>query len=115
MLSLGQNGRFGNQLLQYAFVRFYAQQHDLIAEFPDWIGRDIFDFDDPFPSAKLPSLNEADADLFGSLQGRTGQVFAGRDINGYFADNTKEWGAGDLSFALSTHQDKKSKEYSPKP
>lgn len=92
MRSVGQNGRFGNQLLQYAFVRFYARQHDLIAEFPDWIGRDIFDFDDPFPSAKLPSLNEADADLFGSLQGRTGQVFAGRDINGYFAGNTKEWG-----------------------
>ncbi len=93
MLSLGQNGRFGNQLLQYAFVRLYAEQHGLVAEFPDWIGRDIFDFDDPFPSAKLPILNEKNADLFGSLQGRTGQVFADRDISGYFRGNTKEWGA----------------------
>jgi hypothetical protein len=93
MRSLGQNGRFGNQLLQYAFVRLYAQQHDLVAEFPDWIGRDIFDFADPFPSAKLPSLNESDADLFGSLVGRTGRVFPDRDINGYFVGNTREWGA----------------------
>jgi len=93
MLSLGQNGRFGNQLLQYAFVRLYAQQHDLVAEFPDWIGRDIFDFDDPFPSVKLPILNEKNADLVGSLHGRTGQVFADRDISGYFVGNTKGWGA----------------------
>ncbi len=91
MRSLGQNGRFGNQLLQYGFVRLYAQQHNLVAEFPDWIGRDIFDFDDAFPSAKFPTVNEADTDLSGSLQGRTGQVFAGRDIEGYFCGNTKEW------------------------
>ena len=93
MRSLGQNGRFGNQLLQYGFVRLYAQQHDLVAEFADWIGRDIFDFSDAFPSAKFPTVNEADADLFGSLQGRTGQLFAGRDIEGYFCGSTKEWSA----------------------
>jgi hypothetical protein len=93
MRALGRKGRFGNQLLQYAFVRLYAQQHDLVAEFPDWIGRDIFDFDDPFPSAKLPTFNEENADLFGSLQGRTGQVFADWDINGYFCGNTNGWGA----------------------
>ena len=27
----------------------------------------FFDFDDPFPSAKLPTLDESQADLFGSL------------------------------------------------
>jgi len=47
MTKLGIKGRFGNQLLQYAFVRFYAQQHGLAAELPDWIGRDLYDFDDP--------------------------------------------------------------------
>jgi hypothetical protein len=98
MRSLGQNGRFGNQLLQYAFVRLYAQQHNLVAEFPDWIGRDIFDFDDPFPSAKLASLDEAEADLFGSLQGRTTEVFADRDISGYFCGNTEEWRAWKSQF-----------------
>ena len=93
MRSLGQNGRYGNQLLQYGFTRLYAQRHDLVAEFPDWLGRDIFDFDDVFPSTKYPTVNEADADLFGSLQGRTGPVFAGRDIEGYFCGDTKEWSA----------------------
>src|SRR5580658_8334332 len=31
MRTLGQNGRFGNQLLQYAFLRLYARQHNLVA------------------------------------------------------------------------------------
>ncbi len=93
MRSLGQNGRYGNQLLQYGFTRLYARQHDLVAEFPDWIGRDIFDLDDAFPSAKFPTVNEADADLFGSLQGRTGQLFAERDIEGYFCGSTTDWSA----------------------
>jgi FkbM family methyltransferase len=92
MRFLGINGRFGNQLLQYAFVRLYAMEHGLSAEFPDWIGRDIFDLDDPFPSAQLPRIDEKDIDLFGSLQRRTGQVFAGKDINGYFCGNTIQWG-----------------------
>jgi hypothetical protein len=91
MRSLGRDGRFGNQLLQYAFVRLYARQHGLVAEFPDWIGRDIFDLDDPLPSASLPTVSERSVDLFGSLHGRTGEVLADRDIGGYFAGHTKEW------------------------
>ena len=43
MRSLGQNGRFGNQLLQYAFVCLYARQATISSRsFPDWIGRDVF-------------------------------------------------------------------------
>ena len=59
--------RFGNQLHQYGFVRLYARQHDRLAEARDWIGRIIFDFEDPFARAALPSLEDAYADLFGSL------------------------------------------------
>lgn len=98
MRSLGQNGRFGNQVLQYAFVRLYARQHDLIAEFPDWIGRDIYDFDDPFPSEKLPTVDETEADLFGSLSGRTGHLFSDRDISGYFCGNTQQWAEWRVQF-----------------
>jgi FkbM family methyltransferase len=98
MTSLGLNGRFGNQLLQYAFVRLYAKEHGLAAEFPDWIGRDLFDFDDPFPSAKLSMLDEKQADFFGSLNRRTGIVFSETDISGYFCGHTSAWGgrAGDF-------------------
>ena len=35
MTCLGSNGRFGNQLLQYAFVRLYAAEHNLVAELPE--------------------------------------------------------------------------------
>lgn len=93
MRSLGQNGRFGNQLLQYAFVRLYAHRHDLIAEFPDWIGRDVFNLDDPFPTAKFPTLDETEVDFFGSLSGQTGEIFADQDISGYFCGNTQQWAA----------------------
>lgn len=92
MRSLGTNGRFGNQLLQYGFVRLYAQRHDLVAEFPDWIGRDIFGFDDPLPSVRLPTINEDGADLFASLHGRGAETFAECDIKGYFCGNTSAWG-----------------------
>jgi len=109
MRSLGQNGRYGNQLLQYGFTRLYAQQHDLVAEFPDWIGRDIFDLDDAFPSAKFPTVNEADADLFGSLQGRTGQIFAERDIEGYFCGSTTDWSAWRSQFCALFEPGKKVK------
>jgi len=92
MRSLGRNGRFGNQLLQYAFLRLYAQEHKLVAECPDWIGRDIYDLDDPLPSTRLPTLTETTTDFFGSLHRRTGQVFAGTDVKGFFCGNTSSWG-----------------------
>ena len=35
-----------------AFVRFHARDHNLLAELPDWIGRDLFDLTDRFPSIR---------------------------------------------------------------
>jgi FkbM family methyltransferase len=89
MTTLGSKGRFGNQLLQYAFVRLHAKDHQLVAEFPDWIGRDLFDLADPFPSAPLPSVDETE---FGSsLSGPAGQALSERDISGYFVGSKAEW------------------------
>lgn len=39
---LGNNGRFGNQLFQYAFARAYAESIDAELQTPDWQGRYIF-------------------------------------------------------------------------
>ena len=69
MTRLGSYGRFGNQLLQYAFVRLHAKEHNLIAEFPDWIGRDLFDLDDPVPSASLSQADEKEFDVSDALSG----------------------------------------------
>jgi hypothetical protein len=88
--TLGGHGRFGNQLLQYAFVRLHAAEHDLIAEFPDWIGRDLFDLDDPLPSASLLQVNEKDFDLSDML-GPGGPALAERDVIGSFVGTAVKW------------------------
>jgi len=90
MTTLGANGRFGNQLLQYAFVKLYAERHQLALEVPDWIGRDLFDLDDPLPSVLLPVVDEAEADLFAALQGRAGTL-RNANVRGYFAGSTRGW------------------------
>lgn len=92
MRTLGLNGKFGNQLLQYAFLRLYAARFGLLAETADWIGRDLFDLDDPLPHAVFPVIEEQRADLFGSLNGRTSAVYSDRDLLGYFCRHTAEWG-----------------------
>jgi hypothetical protein len=98
MSPLGQYGQFGNQLLQYAFLRLYAQEHGLTAQAPDWIGRDLFDRDDPLPQKPLPMVDEAQADFFGSLARRTPQVYAGTDIKGYFCGAMERWGPRSEAF-----------------
>jgi FkbM family methyltransferase len=92
MTSLGANGRFGNQLLQYGFLRLYAHRHGLSVEVPDWIGRYLYGFDDPIPHETLRTLDEKEVDLFGSLHGPT--AAAPRDVNlqGYFCGDTSRWG-----------------------
>jgi glycosyltransferase involved in cell wall biosynthesis len=47
MSSLGENGRFANQLMQYAYVRLYALRHGLRPAVPHWIGADLYRRRDP--------------------------------------------------------------------
>ena len=42
MSTLGSNGRFGNQIFQYAFLNIYAKKYDLDIKTPSWIGHDLF-------------------------------------------------------------------------
>ncbi len=83
MSTLGANGRFGNQLLQYGFLRMYAAEYGLTLETPDWIGRDLFDLDDPLPGTPLPVVSEEQADLAASLNRDVSQVYANADLWGY--------------------------------
>ncbi|MDH3281059.1 MAG: FkbM family methyltransferase, partial [Gammaproteobacteria bacterium] len=92
MTSLGANGRFGNQLLQYGFLKLYARRHGLVAETPEWIGRYVYGFDDPVPRESLPALDEQETDLFAAMRGLSSA--APRDVNlqGYFCGDTGRWG-----------------------
>jgi len=89
MTTLGRNGRLGNQLIQYAFLRCYGRVHGLRVEVPDWIGRWLFDLDDPYPSGKLPVHKESRADGSGPLLSEgAAPVLANRDLWGYFGCHT---------------------------
>ncbi|MCG5238905.1 alpha-1,2-fucosyltransferase [Azospirillum doebereinerae] len=91
MTSLGANGRFGNQLLQYGFLRLYGETHGLRVEAPDWIGRDLFGFDDPLPGSGLRGVREDEADLVASLTGESGDIHRDADFWGYFCGPTGRW------------------------
>src|SRR5262249_3252503 len=67
MSNLGQLGRFGNQLLQYAYLRSYAETAGCGVETNDWIGRDLFQLSDPFVSKVLPRLEEKSFDSPGAI------------------------------------------------
>jgi hypothetical protein len=83
MSTLGLNGRFGNQLLQYGFLRMYGAEHGLSVEAPDWIGRDLFDLDDPLYTGNLPLVRESEVDLVASLNREDPQVWRNADLWGY--------------------------------
>lgn len=96
--TLGFDGRFGNQLLQYAATRLYADKNELVAEFPDWVGRDLFDLDDPFIGEPLPTLSEENTDVLGALSGRAPRSLAGHNLSGYFASNTADYAPSKVQF-----------------
>jgi hypothetical protein len=50
MSALGVTGQFGNQILQYAFLRMVADKHGYDIETRPWIGQQLFDIDDPSPT-----------------------------------------------------------------
>jgi hypothetical protein len=58
MSSLGNFGRFGNQLLQYAFLKICAQKSGARAECPPWPGQKLFGLSDPPVATRLPPAVE---------------------------------------------------------
>jgi hypothetical protein len=61
MSSLGQLGRFGNQLFQYAFLRICALKSGARVECPSWVGQSLFGQIDPSISRRLaPAIEQLD-------------------------------------------------------
>jgi hypothetical protein len=87
--TLGLNGRFGNQLNQYAFMRLSADAQGLRCATPDWIGRYLFDVDDEELGEPLIIINEEDIEVTSSLAGisslESNSLLRQRALNGYFA------------------------------
>jgi len=72
--SLGNFGRFGNQLFQYAFARAMADRFGATLQTPPWIGQRLFGISDPPIDVALPRLEvdeipeEPNVDLHGYFQ-----------------------------------------------
>ena len=89
MSTLGKNGRFANQIFQYAFLKIYAQEHNLRVETPSWIGQTIFGHNDSPSTKSLPLFQERTNNIQDAIIPNTDRVFNNVDFWGYFQYNTK--------------------------
>jgi hypothetical protein len=92
MSSLGTDGRFANQIFQYAFLRIYAKEYDLAIETPAWIGQYLFGHNDQPISRELPQVRVEGraADLLAdALIPRAETPFTNVDFSGYFQFHTR--------------------------
>lgn len=80
MSTLGNYGRFGNQLFQYAALKIYSRINGLRAEVPsDWIGRKLFLGCNDVPISKKVRGQTAPTECIWL----NGNCFEGYDIKGY--------------------------------
>ncbi|WP_377475544.1 MAG: FkbM family methyltransferase [Microcoleus anatoxicus] len=89
MSTLGRNGRFANQIFQYAFLKIYAKEHNLKVETPAWIGQALFGCKENQISQQLPVVSEETNNLLEARIPKTKEIFKNVDFWGYFQYNTK--------------------------
>ncbi|QSA95909.1 alpha-1,2-fucosyltransferase [Methylococcus sp. EFPC2] len=91
MSTLGRNGRFGNQVFQYAFLRIYAEKYGLNLQTPDWIGQVLFGHSEPEPAVAHKQVKEAEHDFLGSLREPMADAPHDIDLWGYFLFHTSHY------------------------
>lgn len=87
--SLGQQGQFANQLFQYAFLKIYAQKHQLSVQVPPWDGAVIFGHQDPLLTEQFPRVYEKTSILEKAVIPNSKKVFDNVDFNGFFQYHTR--------------------------
>jgi hypothetical protein len=97
--NLVANGRFGNQVYQYLFLKVYARRHGLTVETPDWVGNQLFGLNDPRISTDFCQVIESKATTQ-SYSRQTNKVFVNRDFLGWFQIHTSHH-RGDEEFIRS--------------
>jgi FkbM family methyltransferase len=93
MSTLGRNGRFANQIFQYAFLAIYAKEHSLRVETPAWIGQYLFGCNDSPISQELPVVSEETNNLLEARIPHAKETFKNVDFWGYFQYHTKYYAA----------------------
>jgi len=89
MSTLGRNGRFANQIFQYAFLKIYAKEHNLKVETPAWIGQYLFGCNDSPISQELPVVTELTNKLSAASIANAKEIFKNVNFWGYFQYHTK--------------------------
>ena len=88
---------FGDQLLQYGIARLIAERHKLALEVPDWVGRDLFGFDDPLPgNAARAAIPDGEAAALAALSAPkiaevSRKVAIDGDLAANFHGSTSRW------------------------
>ncbi len=93
MSTLGRNGRFANQIFQYAFLAIYAKEHSLRVETPAWIGQYLFGCNDSPISQELPVVSEETNNLLEARIPHAKETFKNVNFWGYFQYHTKYYAA----------------------
>jgi len=88
MSTLGTNGRFANQIFQYAFLKVYAKRNNLRVETPEWIGRTIFGCEDPPISRGFPQVYQGSKRHTDDPLVNTSEPHESVDFWGYFQYHT---------------------------
>ncbi|MEG4998382.1 FkbM family methyltransferase [Microcoleus sp. B4-D4] len=89
MSTLGRNGRFANQIFQYAFLKIYAKEHNLKVETPAWSGQYLFGCNDSPISQELPVVTEPTNKLSAARIPNAKEIFKNVNFWGYFQYHTK--------------------------
>ncbi|MDF2714625.1 MAG: methyltransferase FkbM family [Paenibacillus sp.] len=89
MSTLGRYGRFGNQIIQYAFIKLYAKRFGLQVQTPSWIGRELFGHRDEPVGRKYPRIHETKIKNKQKLLSDPYPRLVNVDIQGYFQFHTR--------------------------
>ncbi|MEF3302323.1 alpha-1,2-fucosyltransferase [Paenibacillus sp. GYB003] len=89
MTSLGKNGRFGNQLFQYAFLKMYARRFGLRTRTPVWIGQSLFGLPDKPARSSYPVVYENRIRRKETLLTSASPRYVNVDFWGYFQLHTR--------------------------
>ena len=91
MSTLGCNGRFANQLFQYAFLHLYAKAHGALLQTPPWIGQPIFGLDAPPVQAIFPRFEQCQPDSEAWLLSEAATPLLNLDFKGFFQFHSKAY------------------------
>ena len=89
MSTFGTNGRFGNQIFQYAFLKIYAKEHDLQVEIPRWeLGEYLFGQHEQEIAQVFPEIRDESPEINESQILAANPPLKNIDISGYFQYHT---------------------------